>query len=348
MRISQEYFDELKGQKITAYTLINNNGMEVTSLDFGCIITKLVVPDRDGVLENVVLGFDTIDEYVTRSPYFGAIVGRFAGRIKNAEFTLNNEIYQLVQNDNSNHLHGGLKGFDKVMWETNVVENEDSASLVFSYLSMDGEEGYPGNLLMKVTYTLNNDNELIISYNGKSDQDTLLNMTNHTYFNLSGHVKRNIFNHQLILKSNTFLELDEKYIPTGKILEVNGTPFDFQIGRKIVDGVNSNHPQNILVGNGYDHPFLLNENNNNEILVMDSESGRKLTIETDQPAVVLYTSNQLPDSFSIRGIQSEKYLGLCLETQGLPDSIHHPHFPSSILKKEEVYCSVTKYKFSVY
>ncbi|HEY2421615.1 MAG TPA: aldose epimerase family protein [Neobacillus sp.] len=346
MKVLQEKFAELNGQTVTAYTMVNDHNMEVTSINYGCIITKILVPDQKGTIENIVLGFDTLEEYQQHSPYFGAVVGRHAGRIANAEFTLDGITYHLEKNDNGNHLHGGLRGFDKVIWNTNVKEEKDSISLEFMYLSRDGEEGYPGNLNMKVTYTLNNDNELIISYEGVSDQRTVVNLTNHSYFNLSGNLKRDILNHTLTLKSDRFLELGQDLIPTGELLPVENSSFDFRAGRKIKAGVGSTDPQNKLAGNGYDHPFLLAENQNKEIHLYDEESGRKLEIETNQPAVVLYTSNQLDDSFSIRGVASRRYLGICLETQGLPDSLNHPQFPSAILDQDEQYQSVTKYKFT--
>jgi aldose 1-epimerase len=347
VKVSQRKFGEVNGETITAFTMVNDSGMELEAINYGCIVTKLLVPDRKGFLENVVLGFDTIEEYVEHSPYFGAVVGRFAGRIKGAEFRLDGVSYSLAKNNGGNHLHGGLKGFDKVLWKTNVKENHDSISLEFSYLSKDGEEGFPGNLMMKVTYTLTNENEFVISYEGVSDQKTLLNVTNHTYFNLSGDLKRDILDHVLTLKSDRFVELDSELIPTGEILPVEQTPFDFKDGRPIKGGMVAEHPQNILAGKGYDHPFLLSENLNEEITLLDEESGRMITIETNQPAVVLYTGNQMSEEFSIRGVQSRRYLGLCLETQGLPDSIHHPHFPSSVLEKNEVYRSTTKYRFDV-
>ncbi|TCS77761.1 aldose epimerase family protein [Tepidibacillus fermentans] len=347
MRVVQEKFAELDGQTITAYTLINDHGMEVTSIDYGCIITRMMIPDRDGTIENVVLGFDTLEEYLQHSPYFGAVVGRHAGRIKNGEFELDGKLYRLAKNDRGNHLHGGLRGFDKVIWDSEVKENADSVSLIFRYLSKDQEEGYPGNLKMKVTYTLNNDNEFTIIYVGVSDQKTVLNLTNHSYFNLSGNMKRNILDHVLTLKSDYFVELDEQLIPTGEFRLVENSVFDFRTGRKIRDGVVSKDRQNIIAGNGYDHPFLLTKNHHPQIILEDKESGRSLTIETDQPSVVLYTANQLSGEFKIRGINSQPYLGLCLETQGLPDAIHHSTFPSTILEKDEVYRSVTKYKFSI-
>jgi aldose 1-epimerase len=346
MKVNMRTFGELNGQTITAFTMVNDAGMEVESINYGCIVTKLLVLDKQGKLENVVLGFDTIEEYIEHSPYFGAVVGRFAGRIKGAEFSLDAS-YTLAKNNGGNHLHGGLKGFDKVLWKPEIKENSDSISIEFSYLSKDGEEGYPGNLQMKVTYTLTNNNEFIISYEGVSDKKTLLNVTNHSYFNLSGDLKRDILDHVLTIKSDRFVELDQELIPTGEILPVENTPFDFKEGRPIKDGVESKHPQNILAGKSYDHPFLLAENFNQEIVLHDEESGRVLTIETDQPGVVLYTGNQLSTDFSIRGIQSRRYLGLCLETQGLSDSIHHPHFPSSIVNKDEVFQSTTKYSLRI-
>lgn len=347
MKILQEAFAELKGQTITAYTLVNDHGMEVGALDYGCIITKIIVPDRNGARGNVVLGFDTIEEYVEHAPYFGAVVGRVAGRIAGAEFELEGKTYQLAKNNHGNHLHGGLLGFDKVIWNVETFETADSAGLVFSYLSKDGEEGYPGNLDIKITYTLTNDNVLEISYEAESDRTTLVNLTNHSYFNLSGDLKRDILQHQLTLKSDRFLELSPDLIPTGEFLNVEHTAFDFREGRNIIDGVESEHPQNILAGKGYDHPFLLAANENEEIVLTDEESGRVLTVETNQPAVVLYTGNQLRGDFSIRGVQARPYIGLCLETQGLPDAIHHKNFPPVILKKGEQHHSVTTYRFTV-
>lgn len=347
MKVLQEKFGQLDDQMITAYTLVNGNGMKVSSINYGCIITEILAADRHGCVENVILGFDRIEEYVQHSPYFGAVVGRFAGRIKNAKFELDNKTYRLAKNNNGNHLHGGMKGFDKAIWKAEIKEKKESASVVYSYLSPDGEEGYPGNVEMQVTYTLNNQNELLISYKAASDQKTLLNVTNHSYFNLSGDLKRDILDHELTIKSNQFAELDQELIPTGELLSVQNTPFDFNGGRKIKDGTVSVHPQNLLAGKGYDHPFLLSENNNREIVLYDKESGRMLEIETTQPAVVLYTGTQLTGDYNIRGTSPRKYLGLCLETQGMPDSIHHPHFPSSIIEKNEFWESVTKYRFKV-
>ncbi|MFC3884503.1 aldose epimerase family protein [Bacillus songklensis] len=348
MEITKETFGQLNDQTIYAYTMKNKNNIEVVCLNYGCVITKLMTPDADGNLENIVLGFDCIEDYIDFSPYFGAVIGRVAGRIANAEFELDGKTYKLAQNDQRNHLHGGIRGFSHVVWDTKVIENEnDARSIEFTYASPDGEEGYPGNVTVKVIYTLNDQNELLISYEGTTEQKTLLNLTNHTYFNLGGNLKRDILDHTLNMKSDRFVELREDLIPTGNFLDVENTVFDFRKGRKIKDGVNSDHIQNSIAGGGYDHPFLLNTNNDQEVILYDEESGRCITIETDQPDVVLYTGSQLEDDYSMRGVQSRKYLGLCLETQGLPDAIHHPRFPSGILDKGEVYRSITKYTFGV-
>jgi aldose 1-epimerase len=341
MEVKQEKFGEKDGQTVHSFTLKNDNGMKVSCINYGCIITKMLVPDQNGKLENIVLGFDSIEEYDQYSPYFGAVVGRVAGRIKKGQFELDGKGYMLAQNENQNHLHGGPKGFSTVLWNSSVIENDKEAGVRFSYRSPDGEEGYPGNLEMNVTYILNNDNELVITYNGVSDQTTLLNVTNHSYFNLSGDLKRDILDHTLTMKSDQFIELNNELLPTGNLIDVENTVFDFREGRKIHDGAQSSHPQNILAGQGYDHPFLLSANHQQEITLVDEESGRKLVIETDEPSVVLYTGNQLEDHFQIRGVQSRKHLGLCLETQGPPDSIHHPHFKSAILEKGKKYNSRT-------
>lgn len=346
MKAVKEKFAELDGRTVSIFTLVNRQGMEVSCLDYGCTITKILVPDRDGQMENVVLGFDTLEEYQQHSPYFGAVCGRHAGRIAGGEFELNEKTYKLAKNNGGNNLHGGVEGFDKKLWDAEVTEGPDSASVIFRYVSKDGEEGYPGNLEMKVTYTLNDRNELEISYEGTSDEDTIVNVTNHSYFNLSGDLKRDILDHELTLKSDRFAELNEALIPTGKLVPVNGTVFDFTEGRKFKDGNTSDNPQNIRVGSGYDHPFLLAENENEEISLYDAESGRRLVVETDQPAVVLYTSNTLEGPFSIRGVTAANHLGVCLETQGLPDAVHHPEFPSCILKAGESFRSVTAFKFS--
>ncbi|WP_078550749.1 aldose epimerase family protein [Litchfieldia alkalitelluris] len=347
MEITQQLFGQLDGATVFQYTLKNNNGMELSCINFGCVITSIKTKDRHGNLENVVLGYDTFEEYKVNPPFFGAVCGRVAGRISNAQFELEGTSYELVKNDGSNHLHGGSIGYSHVLWDSAVFESEDEVGVEFYYTSPDGEEGYPGNLTLKVVYTLNNENELLISYHGKTDKTTLVNLTNHTYFNLSGNGKRNIADHQLTMKSNQFIELNQELIPTGELIDVEGTPFDFRSGRKIRDGIESTYEQNILVGNGYDHPFLLASNHAEEIILEDEESGRKLTIETDEPSVVLYTGNMLEGSYDTPNGSSSRNYGLCLETQGPPDSIHQPHFSSCVLEPGQEYNTKTKFKFSM-
>ncbi len=343
MNVSKKKFGEIENRSVDLYTITNGNGMSVSCINYGCIITDIQVPDKNGNLENVVLGYDSIEEYLNETAYFGAIVGRIAGRIKGAQFELDGQTFTLEKNENSNHLHGGYKGFNCVIWQAEVVKN----GVVFTHLSEDGEGGYPGNLEMEVKYLLNNENELTITINGVSDKNTILNCTNHSYFNLSGNIKRDILDHTLTLKSDKFLPIDEKLLPTGELADVSGTPFDFQNGQKIIAGTETDFSQNLLAGKGYDHPFVLHSNQDQEIYLVDEESGRTLTVETNQPGVVIYTSNQLDGDFKIRGVQARPYLGICLETQGLPDAIHHTHFPTILLEKGNEYNAVTTYRFDV-
>ncbi|GGE25959.1 aldose 1-epimerase [Pullulanibacillus camelliae] len=346
MKVLQEEFGQVDGKQVYQYTLVNEQGMRLSCLDYGCIITELFAPDREGNFENVVLGFDSIEDYLTHSPYFGAIVGRVAGRIAESEFELNGRRFALPKNEGQNHLHGGPRGFSHVIWDAAIIEGENESGIQFSYVSPDGEEGYPGTLQVKVTYTLNQANQLKIRYHATTDQTTLVNLTNHSYFNLSGDLKRNVLEHTLTMDSKQFFELDEALLPTGKLLNVEGTPFDFRSGRKIADGITSSHPQNVLVGQGYDHPFLLNKQQSQEMVLSDPESGRQLIVATEEPSVVLYTSNTMEDTFKIRGTQSGKYMGVCLETQGPPDAIHHPNFKQCTLEAGQVYQTETTYTFN--
>lgn len=345
MEVIQRKFGRIDQQTVHLFIVRNDNGAEIACIDYGCIITKIIVPDIYGKFENIVLGFDTLGEYLRYSPYFGAVVGRAAGRIKNGEFDLNGKKYSLTQNEGYNHIHGGVRGLSHVLWDTTIIEKENEAGVEFTYISPDGEEGYPGTLNMKVTYRLTNKNELVISYDGIADETTLLNITNHSYFNLSGNLKRDILDHIVTLGSDDFIELDHELLPTGQITNVEDSPFDFRKGRKLSDGVYSSYSQNVLAGNGYDHPFLL-KNQQREIELKDELSGRKLIVETDQPSIVLYTGNQLTNDFQIRGKDSGKYMGVCLETQAPPDAIHHPHFPSVVLEEKKPYHSETKYSFT--
>ena len=348
MNITTKEFGIVDEEKVYLFTLENNRGMKLSCSNFGCVVTEILAPDRNGIFENVVLGFNNVDQYIQHKTYFGAVVGRVAGRIKDAEFELDGKQYILPKTEGNNHIHGGVKGLHERVWLAEPIEQKNAVGMKFTYFSKNGEEGYPGNVELTVTYLLTNDNQWIFTCHATTDQKTILNVTNHSYFNLTGQVKDDILNHELTLKCDRFLELDKELLPTGNIINVENTVFDFRQGRKIIDGVHSNHPQNILVGNGYDHPFIFTENHNREIFLKESVSGRTLTVETNQPCVVLYSSNQLQGDFTIQeGVQARKYLGLCLETQGLPDAIHHPHFPSIVLDKGETYELKTVYSFGV-
>ncbi|KFL17038.1 aldose epimerase [Geobacillus stearothermophilus] len=345
MDITYEKWSEWNGNDVFLFTLTNDRGMGLSATNYGCIVTDLRVPDRNGNIENVVLGFGRFELYLTNAPYFGAVIGRVAGRIRGASFELEGIAYQLAKNEHNNHLHGGPNGFHRVLWQAETVQRDDAVGVVFSYTSPDGEEGYPGTVHVQVEYWLNNDNEWTVTYRARSDKTTLVNLTNHTYFNLSGNGKRDILDHTLTIQSSRVLELNEELIPTGRVLDVASTPFDLRQGKTIREAVESGHPQIELVGGGYDHPFWLDRHHDKEIVLYDQESGRMLTVETDEVGVVVYTSNQLPEGMDLGGVPSRKYLGVCLETQGLPDAIHHPQFPSIILPADKERVSTTVYRF---
>lgn len=346
--VKERKFGVIDDQQVTLFTVKNKNGFEVSCMNYGCVITEVLAADRRGQYENVVLGYDSLEEYGQNSKYLGAVVGRAAGRIKGGAFRLGGNVYHVTPNEKSNHLHGGPKGFSHVLWDSTVLEGAEETTIEFTYLSKDGEEGYPGNLNMKVVYTIsNNTDELSIRYSGISDKDTLVNVTNHSYFNLSGNLRRDVLNHELAMDSLTYLELNEEFLPTGKLVPVDDSVFDFRESRKIADGVHSRHPQNVLVGYGYDHPFLLDENKNNIIVLTEEKSGRKLTVDTTESAVIVYTGNNLDSMENMRGKRLRNHLGVCLETQGPPDSIHHPHLHSVILQAGEEYTSKTVYSFGV-
>ncbi len=304
-------------------------------------------PDREGNFENIVLGYSDLADYQTNIPNFGVVVGRVAGRIKGAQFELEGQTYNLANNDGAHHLHGGPGGFSHLLWDGEIIDSGAVSGVQFTYLSPDGEEGYPGNLKVTVTYTLDNDNRFTITYQGQSDKTTLFAPTNHTYFNLSGNCQEDILGHVLKIDSSRFVELDCDLIPTGNILPVSGTTFDFRAGHSILEGTLVAHPQNQLALSGYDHPFILDSHKVDTIALWYPVNGRRITVKTDAPGVVLYTGNQLPDTLNILGGKSRKYLGLCLETQAIPDAIHNLHFPSYILHKNKLFSSQTQYTFGI-
>lgn len=334
-------------QKWRLFTLVNNNGMEVSCLNYGGVITRILTPDRDGNFENVVLGFKNYEDYLANPNYFGALIGRVAGRVQDASFTLDGNTYELPASEGKNQLHGGPDGFHQVVWEVQPFEKEEEVGLVLSHFSKDGESGYPGNVEMKVTYTLDNSNQFSIRYQGNSDKKTALTTTNHTYFNLSGNLKNDILNHEVTLDSSEFVELDKQLIPTGNKLPVEGSVFDLRQGRQIKEGAASEEQQNVYAKSGYDHYFIFDRKKNDNATVQDNSSGRQLIVQTEQPGVVMYTSNGLGDQYELTEGRSKKYLGICLETQASPASLHHEGFPSVILDKDETYDYKTTFRFGL-
>lgn len=338
------------GASVDQYTLTNANGMEVKVITFGGIITSLRVPDRNGVLANIVLGFDKLADYETRSPYFGAIIGRYGNRIANAKFTLAGKEYQLAVNDGINTLHGGAKGFDKKVWAASEVKNGEDVGLELTYTSPDGEEGYPGTLATKVTYTLTNKNELRIDYTATTDQTTVVNLTNHTYFNLAGNGAGSIANHIAQINADRYTPVDANLIPTGELAPVAGTPFDFRTPKLVNAGLRSSHPQ-VVSGRGYDHDFVLNRTSANDLeyaaRIYDPSSGRKVEVWTTEPSMQFYTGNFIDGTLvgSSGGLYRQGD-GFCLETQHYPDSPNQPDFPTTELKPGDTYQSTTVYAFS--
>ena len=338
------------GKQVDLYVLTNKNGVEADVTNFGAAVVSLKVPDRHGKTDDVVLGYDDLDGYLHDKSYFGATVGRYANRIAHGKFTLNGTTYTLAKNDGENHLHGGVQGFNKVVWEAKDVSTAGAAALQLNYLSKDGEEGYPGNLSVQVTYTLTNNNELKIDYAATTDKDTVLNLTHHSYFNLAGQGKGDILQHQLLLHASRFTPVDATLIPTGEIRSVKGTPLDFASATAIGSRIGQDDDQ-LKLGHGYDHNFVLDGGTGGAPVlaaqVYEPSSGRVMEVWTTQPGIQLYSGNFLNDT--IRGKSGSTYqrrAAFCLETQHFPDSPNKPNFPSTILKVGGQFKSSTTYKFS--
>lgn len=326
------------------FILNNDQGIEVHILNYGGIIQKIMVPDQFGNVENIVLGYEKEKDYKTDPYYLGALIGPVAGRIAEADFSLNHQTFKLERNEGKNHLHGGQRGFHQVIWEAEPLKTSEGVGVKLCYESKDGENGYPGNVKVTVTYLLTLNNELIMDYTAVTDRTTPITLTNHTYFNLSGNLKDSICDHLVMINGSHFAELDEELLPTGRILAVRHTPFDFLQGRRLKDGITSSHPQNQIVGCGYDHYFLF-ASDPGYVKVEEEKSGRVLMIETNQPGVVMYTSNQMKEDRKLAEGLSKKYLGVCFETQASPASLHDQRFPSVLLKKDEIYRKKTKFTF---
>jgi len=336
------------GVLVDLYTFTNEKEMEVKITNYGGIVVSIRIPDRDGKMGDVVLGYDTVDGYIKESPYFGALIGRYGNRIAKGKFTLDGVEYTLAVNNGENHLHGGLKGYDKVVWKAEEVISKNTVGLKLSYLSTDGEEGYPGNLDITVNYTLTNDNELKIDYSATTDKKTVVNLTNHSYFNLAG--EGNILNHKVMINADRFNPVDVGLIPTGELREVKGTPMDFTQPTAIGERINADDEQ-LVFGGGYDHNWILNRTNNDLTLVarvLEPTTGRVLEVLTTEPGLQFYSGNFLDGSITGKGNNVyEKRDGFCMETQHFPDSPNQSNFPSVVLNPGEQYKCSTIYKFSV-
>ena len=338
------------GSVADIFTLTNSNNMTVDITNFGGIIVAIKVPDKNGKLTDVTLGYDTLDGYLKKGPYFGALIGRHANRIENSEFELNGVTYRLAQNEGKNHLHGGMKGFDKVLWQAEIIADGERQSLQLTYRSTDGEENYPGNLDVKVLYTLTQDNELFIDYHAVSDKDTVVNLTNHAYFNLKGHASGDVLGHQLYINADRFTVMNKESIPTGEIREVKNTPFDFTRLTPIAAGIEARDEQ-VAFGSGYDHNWVLNVSGKKPekaAEVYEPDSGRLMEVYTTMPGVQFYSGNFLDgNEIGKGGAIYNKRQGLCLETQYFPNAMKHKHFPSPILKAGQEYHHTTIYKFLI-
>jgi aldose 1-epimerase len=338
------------GEEVDLYTLTNKNGVEAAISTYGGAVVSLKVPDRDGKLADVVLGYDSLDGYVHDKSYFGAIIGRYGNRIGHARFTLDGKTYTLAKNNGENTLHGGIKGFNKAVWTAKEIPSPDGQALELTYLSKDGEEGFPGNLHVRVIYTLTDLNELKIGYSATTDKKTVVNLTNHSYFNLAGAGSGDILGHVLMIEADKFTPVDSGLIPTGELRDVAGTPFDFRKPTAIGARINADDEQ-IKLGGGYDHNFVLRRKPGDPVSlaarVMEPKTGRVLEVWTDQPGVQFYTGNFLDGSAKGKGgLAYTKRSAFCLETQHFPDSPNQPKFPSVVLSPGERYHTTTIYKFS--
>lgn len=341
--ITKESFGNADGKEVFLFTLTNEKGDQVKISTYGGVVTSWVAPDKSGNSSSIVLGFDSLSGYLAKPPYFGALIGRYGNRIAKGKFKIDGTEYTLATNDGPNALHGGLKGFDKVIWESSVA-NDSIPSLSLSYLSKDGEEGYPGNLQVNVKYTLTDEDELKIEYSATTDKPTVLNLTNHSYFNLTGDVANTILNQRLQIDANNYTPVDSTLIPTGQIVSVKGTPFDFTTAEKIGARIDS-------VKGGYDHNFVLNSKGGSlqkVATLSDDVSGRELQVFTTEPGLQFYTGNFLDGTIKTSaGKAIEKNTALCLETQHFPDSPNQPAFPSTSLSPGKTFHSETVYKLSV-
>lgn len=339
-----------EGLSVKLYTLKNTNGLEAKITNYGGIVTSLSVPDKNGKMEDIVAGYNNLEDYVKASPYFGCLVGRYGNRIAKGKFKIDGKEYTLARNNGENNLHGGLKGFDKVVWNAKEKQTPEGAALELTYISKDGEEGFPGNLKVKAVYTLTNANELKLVFNATTDQKTHVNLTHHSYFNLAGPENGNIYDHEVMINADKFTPVDQTLIPTGELKAVKGTPFDFTQPQKIGARIDSNDQQ-LKFGLGYYHNWVINSSSKSAVNFMakvtEPTTGRIMKVYSDKPGMQFYSGNFL-DSSNI-GKEGKPYkhrYAFCMEPQGFPDTPNQPSFPSTLLKPGETYTHTIIYKFS--
>ena len=351
LKIDKIQFGEtMDGTGVDQFILSNNNGMEVRIITYGGVITSWTAPDKNGDYKDIVLGYNTIAEYEAETPYFGALIGRYGNRIAKGKFSLDNQEYTLAVNNGVNHLHGGLKGFDKVIWDAKTIVSDSTVSLELSYLSKDMEEGYPGNLETKVTYTLNNKDELSVNYEATTDKPTIVNLTQHSYFNLTADFNQDILGHELVINADSFLPVDNTLIPTGEFRDVTGTPFDFRTSKAIGTHIDNENIQ-LKNGLGYDHCWVLNDQDTGVRFVASAYepvSGRLLEVFSDEPGIQFYSGNFLDGTLPSKnkGMYQHR-TGFCLETQHYPDSPNQKNFPSVRLNPGEKYNSKTVFRLAI-
>jgi len=349
--VKRQPFGTVDGSPVEMFTLTNKNGVEVSAITYGGIITSIKTPDRNGAIGDIVLGFNSIDGYLGDHPYFGALIGRYGNRIAKGRFTIDGTEYTLATNNLPNHLHGGIKGFDKKIWRAGPLPPPARNGIVLSYTSADGEEGYPGRLDVVVTYILTDDNQLIVEYEAGSNKPTHVNLTQHSYFNLAGEGSGDILGHELTIDADRYTPVDATLIPTGEIAPVEGTPFDFRKSTPIGARIDAADEQ-IKNGQGYDHNWVLNRTSTTEMQraarVYEPNSGRTLEVSTTEPGMQFYTGNSLDGK--LVGKSGRPYIrrsGFCLETQHYPDTPNHPNFPTTLLRPGERYHTKTAFTFGV-
>lgn len=340
----------INGQDIFLYRLQNANGIKVDVTNFGATVTTITTPDRDGNFADIAFGYDSLEGYVNDNHYIGCIVGRYANRIAGGLVELDGKFHQLTVKPGGYHHHGGAIGFNKKVWKSTPVVNDGFQAVELEYLSPDGEEGFPGNLLVKISYTLNDQNQLVIDFSAKTDKTTLLNLTQHTYFNLAGHASGSILNHELMMPLDHYLPVNKNQVPHGEIAPVAGTPFDFKTPKAIGAAINADDEQ-LILSDGYDNSWVIKRENSGELKmaaqVTEAGSGRVLTVYTTEPAVHLYAGNALDGTIGKDGAAYTRRSGFCLETQQYPDSPNQPHFPNTVLREGELFNSKTIFEFGI-